>query len=110
MTLWTSISSWSGAGPVGLATALEGALAGLRVAVVERRVAPIDKACGEGLMPSARASLERLGVAVEGRPFRGIRYLAPGRRATRSSAGATASASGASPCRPPSVPAPTSSA
>jgi flavin-dependent dehydrogenase len=71
-----------GAGPVGLATGIEGALAGLRVAVVERRVAPVDKACGEGLMPSARASLERLGVVVEGRPFRGIRYLAPGHRAT----------------------------
>ncbi len=71
-----------GGGPVGLATAVEGALAGLRVAVVERRTGPVDKACGEGLMPAARASLERLGVAVDGRPFRGIRYLAPGHQAT----------------------------
>src|SRR5204862_233889 len=44
--------------------------------------APVEKACGEGLMPAARASLERLGVTVEGRPFRGIRYLAPGHEAT----------------------------
>src|SRR4051794_11924129 len=54
----------------------------MSVAVLERRTGPIDKACGEGLMPSARAALERLGVAVEGRDFRGIRYCAPGRTAT----------------------------
>jgi flavin-dependent dehydrogenase len=71
-----------GGGPVGLATAIEGALAGMSVAVLERRTGPIDKACGEGLMPSARAALERLGVAVQGRDFLGIRYRAPGRTAT----------------------------
>src|SRR4051812_5540165 len=71
-----------GGGPVGLATAIEGSLAGMSVAVLDRRTGPIDKACGEGLMPSARAGLERLGVAVEGRNFRGIRYRSPGRTAT----------------------------
>ena len=40
-----------GGGPAGLATALHGARAGLEVVVVERRRGPIDKACGEGLMP-----------------------------------------------------------
>jgi flavin-dependent dehydrogenase len=77
-----------GGGPVGLATAIEGALAGLSVAVLDRRTGPIDKACGEGLMPSARAALHRLGVDVEGREFRGLRYRAPGRSATALFAGA----------------------
>src|SRR3954454_19933771 len=76
-----------GGGPVGLATAIEGALAGLSVAVLDRRTGPIDKACGEGLMPSARAALDRLGVGVEGREFRGIHYRAPGRSATALFAG-----------------------
>jgi flavin-dependent dehydrogenase len=77
-----------GGGPVGLATAIEASLAGLSVAVLDRRAGPIDKACGEGLMPSARAALDRLGVEVEGREFRGIRYRAPGRSATALFAGA----------------------
>jgi flavin-dependent dehydrogenase len=69
----------AGGGPVGLAVAIGARRAGLRVAVVEPRGTPIDKACGEGLMPAAVAELARLGVSVEGRPFVGIRYLAPGR-------------------------------
>jgi flavin-dependent dehydrogenase len=67
-----------GGGPIGLATAIEGVLAGLSVVVLERRGTPVDKACGEGLMPPARAALERLGVEVAGREFTGIRYCAPG--------------------------------
>ena len=64
-----------GGGPVGLATAIGAALAGLDVALVEPREGPLDKACGEGLMPSAVAALERLGVHPDGVPFRGIAYL-----------------------------------
>lgn len=45
----------AGGGPAGLATAIHGALAGLEVVVVEPRPTPIDKACGEGLMPGAYA-------------------------------------------------------
>lgn len=45
-----------GGGPAGLATAIHGAKAGLEVVVVERRSGPIDKACGEGLMPHTLAS------------------------------------------------------
>lgn len=63
-----------GAGPVGLATAIGAAQAGMRVTVMDPRPGPVDKACGEGLMPGARASLDALGVKVSGRPFRGIRY------------------------------------
>ncbi len=65
----------AGGGPVGLATALYAARAGLAVAVVEPRAQPVDKACGEGLMPGAVAALRELGVAPHGRPFRGIRYI-----------------------------------
>jgi len=63
-----------GGGPVGLVTAIEAAQAGLSVAVLEPRAAPRDKACGEGLMPSAVAALARLGVDPPGRAFDGIAY------------------------------------
>ena len=65
----------AGGGPVGLATAIEARLAGLDVVLLEPRPGPVDKACGEGLMPTAVAALARLGVQPPGRPFHGIRYL-----------------------------------
>ena len=64
-----------GGGPIGLATALYGQRAGLDVLVVEPRSTPIDKPCGEGLMPSALHRLHDLGVDPPGRAIRGIRYL-----------------------------------
>ncbi len=69
----------AGGGPIGLATALYARAAGMTVAVVEPRPDPVDKACGEGLMPAAVADLAALGVDPDGLPFVGIRYLAPGR-------------------------------
>ncbi|RFA08755.1 monooxygenase [Subtercola boreus] len=63
-----------GGGPVGLAAAIGARLAGLRVLVVEPRTGPVDKACGEGLMPGALAELERLGVRPHGHPIAGIGY------------------------------------
>ncbi|MEV4612641.1 NAD(P)/FAD-dependent oxidoreductase [Kitasatospora sp. NPDC049258] len=65
----------AGGGPAGLATAIRAAQAGLEAVVAEPRPAPVDKACGEGLMPSAVRALGELGVSVPGRPFHGIRYL-----------------------------------
>ena len=65
----------AGGGPVGLAAALHAHRAGLSVVVREPRTGPIDKACGEGLMPAAVADLDRLGVRPEGRPIAGIRYV-----------------------------------
>ncbi|MDQ1741771.1 MAG: hypothetical protein QOE23_110 [Pseudonocardiales bacterium] len=65
----------AGGGPVGLATALYAERAGLAVAVLEPRAGPVDKACGEGLMPAAVHALAELGVDPPGRPVRGIRYL-----------------------------------
>jgi flavin-dependent dehydrogenase len=64
-----------GGGPAGLATAVHAARAGLDVTVLEPRPGPIDKACGEGLMPGAVHALDELGVAVDGHTLRGIRYL-----------------------------------
>ena len=68
----------AGGGPVGLATALYAARAGLDVVVREPRRGVIDKACGEGLMPAAVAGLLDLGVRLGGHRIDGIRYVAPG--------------------------------
>ncbi len=71
-----------GGGPAGLATALCARRAGLAVTVVDRRRPPLDKACGEGLMPDGVAALAALGVpaaALAGAPFAGIRYRGDGR-------------------------------
>jgi flavin-dependent dehydrogenase len=65
----------AGGGPAGLATAIRCAQAGLEVTVAEPRAGPIDKACGEGLMPAAVAGLDAIGVDPRGWPLRGIRYL-----------------------------------
>jgi flavin-dependent dehydrogenase len=64
----------AGGGPAGLAVAIRCALAGLSVTVAEPRTTPIDKACGEGLMPAAVARLDAIGVHPDGHPLRGIRY------------------------------------
>jgi flavin-dependent dehydrogenase len=63
-----------GGGPIGLAAAIEARLAGLSVVIVEPRSSPIDKACGEGLMPGAVAALARIGVHPDGAPIAGFRY------------------------------------
>ena len=68
-----------GGGPVGLAAAIEARMRGLSATVVEPRDFPIDKACGEGLMPGAVAALARLGVTPDGHPLRGIGYRSAGR-------------------------------
>ena len=72
----------AGGGPVGLATAITAALAGLKVVIVEPRVGVIDKACGEGLMPQALARLNTLGIDPDGVDLAGIRYLSGSRAAT----------------------------
>ena len=67
-----------GGGPAGLAAAIEARLAGVDAVVVERCAGPVDKACGEGLMPAGVSHLHRLGVEVPAwatHPFRGVRYI-----------------------------------
>ena len=56
----------------------------MRVIVADGMQPPIDKACGEGLMPDGLAALERLGIQMpleQARPFRGIRFLSKARSA-----------------------------
>lgn len=64
-----------GDGPVGLVTAIDAASQGLSVTLARPRASDGDKACGEGLMPSAVAALARLRVDPAGAPIRGIRYV-----------------------------------
>ncbi len=52
--------------------------------VVEPRTGPVDKACGEGVMPGGVAALRALGVEATGRELRGIRYLDGATRAEAS--------------------------
>jgi len=75
-----------GGGPAGLASALYAARAGLDVTVWDKRAGIIDKACGEGLMPGAVATLAAIGIAPVGEDLVGIRYLA-GRRAVEATFG-----------------------
>lgn len=65
----------AGGGPAGLATAMYATQAGLEAVVIDRRRAPIDKACGEGMMPHTVAHLRTLGVVPHGKAFRGITYF-----------------------------------
>ena len=69
-----------GAGPVGLAAAIEARLRGLTATIIEPRHSAIDKACGEGLMPGALPALARLGVDPPGFDLRGVSYRSAGRR------------------------------
>jgi flavin-dependent dehydrogenase len=70
-----------GGGPAGLAAAIAARQRGLRVVVADGAKPPIDKACGEALMPDAIAALEQLGIAVplaDACPLRGVRFLGSG--------------------------------
>ena len=66
-----------GGGPAGLATAIAARLHGLRVMVIDHRTPPIDKACGEGLLPEAVNALRTLGIELDSRigfPFSGFQF------------------------------------
>jgi len=69
-----------GGGPAGLAFAAAAAVRGLDVLVLEARAFPVDKACGEGVLPSGVRALEALGVRhrlgpADATPLRGIRWI-----------------------------------
>jgi flavin-dependent dehydrogenase len=67
-----------GGGPAGLAAAIAARKRGFEVRVADGAKPPIDKACGEGLMPDTLRALDELGVTIqqgEGRAFHGIRFL-----------------------------------
>jgi flavin-dependent dehydrogenase len=67
-----------GGGPAGLASAIALRQKGLDVLVADALRPPIDKACGEGLMPDAQKDLAALGVQLttqDGAAFDGIAFL-----------------------------------
>ena len=49
----------AGGGPAGLAVAIAAAQRGMTVTVADSSRPPIDKACGEGIMPDGLAALRR---------------------------------------------------
>ena len=66
-----------GGGPAGLAAAIAARQQGLSVVVADGAKPPIDKACGEALLPDAIEALERLGVSVpvaDSYPLSGVRF------------------------------------
>ncbi|QNI30342.1 FAD-dependent monooxygenase [Alloacidobacterium dinghuense] len=67
-----------GGGPAGLAAAIALRMRGAVVLVADSLRPPIDKACGEGLMPDALRDLASLGVDCErgeSARFQGIRFI-----------------------------------
>ncbi len=69
-----------GGGPAGLAAAIAACDRGFSVTVADAAHPPIDKACGEGILPAGVAILRRLGVQVPDDAFRlrGIRFTGGG--------------------------------
>src|SRR5208283_6114457 len=70
-----------GGGPAGLAAAITARQRGFRVVVADGSKPPIDKACGEALMPDAIVALGKLGVtlsAADACSVRGVRFLGSG--------------------------------
>lgn len=66
-----------GGGPAGLASAIALQRESHEVTVVDCGAPPMDKACGEGLMPDGLQALRELGIAIPnevGLPFRGVLF------------------------------------
>jgi flavin-dependent dehydrogenase len=67
-----------GGGPAGLGAAIAARQAGLEVTLADCAQPPIDKACGEGIMPDGLAALRQLGINITSQdafPFVGIRFF-----------------------------------
>lgn len=72
-----------GGGPAGLAAAIAARQKGFDVTVADGAAPPIEKACGEGMMPETLEALRSLGVEIgagEGQKFRGICFVQEGAR------------------------------
>jgi flavin-dependent dehydrogenase len=70
-----------GGGPAGLAAAIAARRRGFDVTVADCSIPPIDKACGEGIMPDGLAAAQSLGIPLDAagaQPFRGVRYCEGG--------------------------------
>ncbi len=72
-----------GGGPAGLAVAIAARQKGLQAIVADGAAPPIEKPCGEGMMPETLAVLRDLGVEIpagSGQKFRGICFAQHGAR------------------------------
>ena len=72
-----------GGGPAGLVAAMAARKKGFAVKLADGAAPPIDKPCGEGLMPETQAALRELGITAdgsEGYEFRGIQFIQRGKR------------------------------
>jgi len=80
-----------GGGPAGLAAAIAARQRGFTVTVADAGHLPINKTCGEGIMPNGVEVLRRLGISIgsnESFPFRGIQFI-DGKLAARADFGPT---------------------
>ena len=67
-----------GAGPAGVVAAIAARQHGFQATVLDARLPPIDKPCGEGILPQGVAALRALGISLPAEcafPFRGIRFV-----------------------------------
>lgn len=81
-----------GGGPAGLAAAIAARTKGFDVTVADGAKPPIDKACGEGLLPGTIAALSELGVGIcpgDGQVFRGVHFVDASTSAEATFPGAT---------------------
>lgn len=72
-----------GGGPAGLVAAIAARQRGLSVVLADGAEPPIDKPCGEGLMPETQHALRDLGIELSpriGYRFRGVQFLQEGAR------------------------------
>ena len=73
-----------GGGPAGLVAAIAARRQGFRVTLADGAKPPIDKACGEGLMPHGVRALARHGIEIptaDSHPFQGIEFFTRNRSA-----------------------------
>jgi menaquinone-9 beta-reductase len=71
-----------GGGPAGLVAAIAACKKGFTVTLADGAEPPIDKPCGEGLMPETQAALRELGITLDGSvgyEFRGIQFIQGGK-------------------------------
>jgi menaquinone-9 beta-reductase len=81
-----------GAGPAGIVAAIAARRLNLQVTVLDARIPPINKPCGEGILPQGVAALRRLGISFPPENtflFRGIRFVDGEHSARADFAGAT---------------------
>jgi flavin-dependent dehydrogenase len=81
-----------GAGPAGIVAAIAARKAGLQTTVLDARLPPIDKPCGESILPQGISALRALGIPLpmeNAFPFLGIRFVDADHSARADFAGAT---------------------